>query len=114
MTNHDIQYGDCCLTVDGAQMTLPFAIADAFISNGIIVVLYKPDAKPETAGQFRNLEAYSMEGSRLWQAELPTSSSFNAYYRIESREPLVADSLDSYSCQIDLNSGRIVSKEFYK
>jgi ABC-type transport system substrate-binding protein len=51
---------------------------------------------------------------RLWTAELPTTNTGDSYYRIVSYRPLVAYSICSYECEIDLDTGRILRRSFFK
>lgn len=97
----------------GGILELEYPILDAFQLAGNIIVLFEPDAK-KGPGQFRNLVALKPDGERIWEAELPTMMSSDAYYRFSSRNPVVADSLSSFSCTIDDSTGRILGKNFYK
>ena len=60
----------------------------------------------------KNLRAYSPAGELNWEAQQPEFQ--DHYYIIESHEPLVALSFSAYRCDIDLASGRIVSKKSLK
>ena len=60
----------------------------------------------------KNLRAYAPSGELQWEAQQPEVQ--DHYYRIESREPLVALSFSAYRCDIDLASGRILAKASLK
>lgn len=89
-------------------------VKDAFIVGDTVIVLPDPDADPGRTGQFQNLRGFDVEGKQLWSAELPTGKPSGVYTRIVSRSPLQADTFSSFECEIDLASGRIVRKEFFK
>ncbi len=101
------------LHVSGSVFTLDFPIQDVREVSGKIVVLFRPDAATGL-GQFRNLVAYDPQGLKIWEAELPTNSSMDAYYQLVPDVSLVADSICSYRCHLDPTTGRIISKEFFK
>ncbi len=108
--------------IDGKPLRMEYMVRDAFWADGRAIVLLDPDAfldKP-TFGVARrrsrepvqNIRAYSPSGEMLWQAEQPEAD--DHYYRIESREPLVALSFSAYRCDLDLSNGRILSKNRLK
>ena len=53
-------------------------------------------------------------GEIAWVAELPTEKKMDVYYKISHRKPLIAYSFSSYECEIDINNGKIIRKEFDK
>lgn len=100
--------------VGNRKIELDYPIADAFQQDDKLIVLYKPDSKTEKFGQFQNLVGLNLEGNQIWAAELPTTQSGDAYYRIASRAPLVASSIFSYEAEIDLETGKIKQSHFFK
>jgi len=110
------------LLIDDKPIELEYRVLDAFELNGKAIVLLDPDAylqdpgygkeRRRGDGALRNLRAMSLSGELLWEAELPEAADY--YYRIVDRHPLTALSFSSYRCQIDVATGRIVHKEFYK
>ncbi len=110
------------LRINGHATRMDYMIRDAYWAGGRAVVLLDPDAyldDPAYGAQRRrsrkpvqNLRAYSEAGELLWQAEQPEFA--DHYYRIESRQPLVALSFSAYRCDIDLESGRIIRKNYLK
>ncbi len=110
------------IRIDGKPTRMEYMVRDAFWADGRAIVLLDPDAYLDklTYGKARrrsrdpvqNLRAYSPAGELLWQAEQPEAD--DHYYRVESREPLVALSFSAYRCDIDLDSGRILKKHRLK
>jgi hypothetical protein len=110
------------LVVDGIAVEMLWPILDAFEVGERVIVLFDPDAyllDPEYRAKRRcgstanrNLVAFSKDAQKLWEAEFPSASDY--YYRISSRTPLRASSFSSYECEIDLATGRIISKTFCK
>jgi hypothetical protein len=105
--------GDTVL-VGEQRFSLPHPADDAFIVRDLLVVLYSPSSESGNVGQFPNLVAFNDKGVVAWTAELPTTETGDCYYRVESHEPLVANSVRSYRCIIDPDTGRLQSKEFVK
>jgi len=118
----DICHSGSVVTVDGVAWATEYPVKEAFALTEAVCVLLEPDAYLSDAaypkerrrgkGALRNLRAYSPTGALLWEAEFPEQADY--YYRIVSREPLVALSFSSYRCRIDPASGRIVEAEFMK
>ena len=102
------------LTIDGNTHILAFSIDEAFALGDRVIVLFDPNGSPELGERMSNLIAVTGDGSTVWEAKLPTNFSGDRYYRIASRDPLVAYSNRSFDCTIDSNSGQIISKTFYK
>ena len=119
---HKVTYEGDILRVSGHPTRMDYMIRDAFWAHGRAVVLLDPDAyldNPAYGAQrrrsrkpVRNLRAYSPAGELLWQAEQPKLA--DHYYRIESREPLVALSFSAFRCDIDPKTGRILRKHNLK
>jgi hypothetical protein len=114
MSNDLVTLSGNTVVVGCKTITLSYPIAEAFRLEDKIIVLLDPDAYTEKFGQFRNLIALTIDGERLWTAELPTSMSSDTYYRISSKNPLVADSFSSYACEIDKLNGKIINRTFFK
>jgi hypothetical protein len=85
-------------------------VIDAMTVGELIVVLLDPDEHIKPWGQYRNLQAFTANGKRVWTAELPTTTTGDAYYRMDPGLPLTAHSVMSFECVIDPQTGRIVSK----
>lgn len=102
------------ISIGGKSFEVEHPVADAFELEGRIIVLFDPDAYNETFGQFPNLIAMKPTGERLWTAALPTTSSGDRYYKVASKTPLVAYSINSFECEIDPATGQIKSRSFFK
>ena len=98
--------------LDGKELRTDYPVYDARVVDNMLLVLYRPESY--RGGQFRNLVAFDLSGQELWKAELPTNTSMDAYYKLVSEKPIVADSYCSFRCTIDEASGKIVTKEFFK
>jgi hypothetical protein len=88
-------------------------IGDCRLVGDLLVVLFTYSQGPR-GQQFRNLQAFSKDGRRIWTAEHATSETSDSYVEITSMEPFTAGSFAGYSCQIDARTGRLVQAEFTK
>lgn len=117
-----LTHNGCTLIIDGKSLSMQYDIRDAFVSDGRIIILIDPNAylkdpaysKERRRGlnPLKNLFALSMNGKLVWEAEFPEGADY--YYSIESRLPLTVKSFSSYRCVIDVDTGKIKAKEFYK
>lgn len=106
--------------IDGRPIRMDHMVRDAFWAGGHAVVLLDPrtfldepgGARKRPRDPVRNLRAYAPSGEVRWEAEQPELE--DHYYLIESRDPLVALSFSAYRCDLDLASGRILSKKKLK
>ncbi len=108
--------------IDGKSVRMEYMVRDAFWADSRAIVLLDPDAflddpaygvaRRQSRNPVQNLRAYSPSGELLWQAEQPETD--DHYYRIESRQPLVALSFSAYRCDLDLANGRILAKHHLK
>lgn len=101
------------LCFDGRSWEMEWEIADCRLAEDLLVVLFSHSAGPRWR-QFRNLQAFSKDGRRIWTAEHPTSETADCYVAITSMDPFTAWSFAGYSCQIDARTGRLVRAEFVK
>ncbi len=69
-------------------------------------------ARRRESPSLRNLRCLSATGKTVWEAEFPEDSDY--YYKIVSWDPLIALSFSGYRCQIDPETGKILSSEFTK
>jgi len=109
------------LEIDGTQVRVgehlwkaPHEVLDAEVVGNKVLLVYRTPAWHPRWEQFPNLEAFSLEGCRLWSAEHPTSQATDSYYAIRSTSPLVVLSGASYACTLDIESGRLLSSELFK
>jgi hypothetical protein len=112
---NDISFTGDTLQIGDRWFTMAYPIDDAFPLGDLVVILFAPDSRPSLGGQFPNLIAVEpATGNQVWQAELPTTYTGDAYYQVRSRDPLVAASVKSFVCRIDPATGKVVEKEFVK
>jgi hypothetical protein len=107
--------------IDGKPLRMEYMVRDAFWADGKAIVLLDPHAfldDPAYGGRkaprdpVQNLRAYSPAGELQWEAQQPQA--LDHYYMIESHDPLVALSFSAYRCDLDLKTGRILSKKKLK
>ena len=119
---HKVTHDGDIIKVDGRPTRMDYMVRDAFWAHGRAIVLLDPNAyldnpafgaaRRRSRKPVQNLRAYSAAGELLWQAEQPELA--DHYYRIESREPLVALSFSAFRCDIDPENGQILRKTFLK
>lgn len=119
-----ITYKSSRFEIGGKVVETPWAIREAFVVKGNVVVLmdqfenFKGPVldiqEVRRSPKGTNLFCYSQDGVVLWKAELPVDNVEDYYYRISSHLPLVANSFSSYRCEIDLTTGKIMRKDFFK
>lgn len=110
------------LTIDGCAVRLDWPVLQVAEIRDKVFILLDPDAYLADTGYksslrnggpaIRNLVAISRDGRRLWEAELPETRDY--YYQFSSVAPLRVNSFSSFLCEIDPETGRIVSREFLK
>jgi hypothetical protein len=107
--------------IDGKPLRMEYMVRDAFWAHGKAIVLLDPHAfldhpaygsRKAPRDPVKNLRAYAASGELQWEAEQPEVQ--DHYYMVESREPLVALSFSAYRCDLDVKSGRILSKKKLK
>ena len=109
-----IRFSKNTVVINSMPINLKYKIAVAFEKNGIVIVLFDPDEYIPKFGQFRNLVGLNCQGTKLWEAELPTNETGDCYFKIRSQYPLKAISFKSWICEIDIRTGKIISKCFTK
>ncbi len=112
MTN--VSFSKNTVTIAGVTITLEYMVLVAFELMGKVIVLFDPDEYIPKFGQFNNLIAIDIDGNKLWEAELPTTETGDCYFKISSQNPIKAISFKSYNCEIDADTGKIISKAFTK
>jgi len=110
----DIKIESGKLYLRGESVETEYPVINAFSESGRTIVLFDPDSYTEKFGQFPNLIALDNEGQKIWTAQLPTTQSGDRYFQVRSTAPLIANSIYSYRCEIDSDTGRIRQKDFYK
>ncbi len=115
MSREGVSFAAQSIVVGDKTFQMPHPVADAFALAAVVIVLLDPDSVMSRFGQFRNLMAIDpLTGEQVWAAELPSSTTGDRYYKVASREPLVAYSVKSFVCTIDASTGKISEKDFEK
>ena len=99
---------------NGVNITLPYAVLDAYEANNVIVVLVDPDDYIGKEKRYKNLVAYNFLGEEIWEADFPQNYKPDYYWTISNRNPLIVNSYSSHECVIELSTGKILSTSFYK
>jgi hypothetical protein len=101
------------INVNGKDWDFGKSILDAVMIDNKVIVIFDymeyPKGKPA-----KNLVAFDLNQNQLWVAEHPTNQSNDTYVKITSENPLKANNFSSHSCQIDLETGKLIDAEFYK
>lgn len=83
-------------------------------ADDLTLVLLDPDASGAPKQDYRNFLAFRTDGSLAWIAEPPTNAAHDVYYKIINTCPIRAVAFTSWSCTIDKESGKVLSREFFK
>ena len=110
------------VVVNGRSINVGLPAREAQATARMIVVLLDPDSylsdpdyrrkRRSGLAAVRNLRAFSLSGTPLWQAEMPEEADY--YYRIVSVDPIDVDSFSGFRCRLDSKTGKIISKHFMK
>lgn len=111
MTIEKVAFDRNRIEARGGWIELEHPIQDAFLEESRIFVLFDPGSGSWPSA---NMICVGLDGEQLWVAEFPEGSREDYYYLISSRKPLVVNSFSSYKCQLDPETGKIVSREFLK
>ena len=83
--------------------------------NEHVIVLLKHWKREKDYGAFENLLLLGSDGAPVWHAELPKTTSGEAYVRFEViGGKLFANSWSCYRVEISMRTGKIVQSEFTK
>jgi hypothetical protein len=117
-----VEIKDNAVVVNGNTIDVGSRILDAQATASIVLILIDPDSyleDPEYRCKrrsglpaIRNLQAFSLRGERLWDAEMPEEADY--YHTIVNADPIEVDSFSSFRCQIDPRTGKIAAKRFMK
>ena len=103
------------LVVGRKSFRMAHPVKDAFTVAALVIVLFDADSVTNKFGQFANLIAIDpLTGDQVWEAELPSTTTGDHYYKVASHDPLIAYSVQSFVCTIDATTGKITDKEFVK
>jgi hypothetical protein len=111
MSSSDISFSGRTVSVSSQTWQAPWPVKNAVLIHGRVILLYDYMAGPPDK-EFRNLEAFSFSGQKLWTAE--HTSSHSAYVEIMSIDPFVACDFDCFRCVIDPANGRLIASQFTK
>ena len=110
-----ISYQENNLEINGEVLVLDYPIKKILQVKEFILVLLDPDLYTLKFGQFPNLKCYCFNGDFLWTADLPTHYTGDSYYNFFLEDgKLIALSTRSFSCEIQIQTGKILNSEFYK
>ena len=101
------------LIINGSEWEFDKSILDSAVINDKVIIIFDYMEYPKNE-QAQNLVAYDLEKNTIWVAEHPTNQRNDAYVHITSEKPLKANNFASYSCELNIDTGRIVNAEFYK
>ena len=113
MTDSEVSISGQTVSVAGHVWQAPWPIRQGVIIDDRVILLYDYMAGPKDR-QFRNLEAFSFSGKRLWTAEHPTSDIADVYVEFISINPLTVWDFACYRCIIDPSNGRLTESHFTK
>ncbi len=103
------------ITINGENIKLDYPIYQLAVKKDKIIILIDPDYNTKRWGQFPNLLCYDNRGIYLWTAELPTTDTGDSYYQFKVKnEYLEAYSWRSFTCHMDIETGKIVKQIFTK
>lgn len=117
MTSPAFSFNKEVFTTKHFSIKLDYPIQEVLFikKNKIFVILYDRDSNIRKWGQFPNLIGLSNSGEKLWVAELPTTDTGDSYFDVQLEEgKLIADSVRSFSCEINPLNGKIIHKTFFK
>lgn len=99
----------------GADIKFGFPIEQILAAENLFIVLLDPRSDKKNWGQFPNLFGVDFFGNIIWRAELPTTDTGDTYFDVQLDDgKLIADSVRSFSCEIDPLNGKIKQKIFFK
>lgn len=94
----------------------PYRIKKAWHeSDKNITIVLMDYAENRNDQLFHNIECYSYDNKKLWEADLPSKLGPEAYTDAEFEgESFIAFSFSCFSCSIDIDNGKIIKKIFTK
>lgn len=89
-------------------------VLDAHEIDDTVIVIYDYMSFPRGEPS-RNLFAYSVHtGKELWRAEDIGAGAVDGYTSVISESPLIVGNFACFTCHIDLQTGKVISKVFTK
>lgn len=96
------------------QIILDYKIDTAYKMLNKIIVRFEVTKDIVQIPRFHNIICIDLNGNLLWQAELPSDDNLILYYDIFRYWPkIIAHSL-SYDCEINIKTGKIIRKRWFK
>ncbi|MBY0273392.1 MAG: hypothetical protein K2X02_08340 [Alphaproteobacteria bacterium] len=102
-------------TTFSKELDYPIQDVIYLAKNQTYIILFDRDSNIRKWGQFPNIICLNSKGEKIWTVELPTTDTGDSYFRMRFKNgKLIADSWKSYSCDIDVNTGKIIERIFTK
>ena len=101
------------INVNGQIWDFEKSILDSAIIGDKVVVIFDYMEYPKNK-HVRNFVAFDLYKNELWVGEHPTNEIIDAYTSITNTNPLQANNFASYSCTINIETGELLNKVFYK
>jgi len=117
MNSSNFSFEDKVITTEKFSKELDYPIKSIiYLENKqSFIVLYNRDSNIRKWGQFPNIICLNSKGEKIWTVELPTTDTGDSYYQMEFEDgKLIADSWCSFSCEVDVNTGKIKEAIFVK
>lgn len=114
MQNHKLYFEGKTIRVGDQEWNVDYPIQEGKLVNEKVVLIYDSVAIPDYVGQFRNLEAFDLNGCKLWTAEHPTNQAADLYVKFLKTDPLIVLNFASFICRIDPSNGKLMEAEFTK
>ena|SRR5687767_14713520 len=109
-----LQFKDNFLIIDNLIFHLNHIIRDARLIDNKAVVIFKYDDSVPRHSQFNNLHAFNQKGELIWKAEHPTNETADFYLDFISPESNKLWNFGCFICEIDFNTGKLLTAEFTK
>ena len=114
----EIAFDKNIVKADNSIIKAPYKIIGAWLSKALnyVIILMDPNANLSTA-RFNNLIVYDLNrpSDIKYQLDLPTSSGPDCYTEAKMYgDRILAFSFSCHRCEIDIETGAIVSKSFTK
>ncbi|MBY0273391.1 MAG: hypothetical protein K2X02_08335 [Alphaproteobacteria bacterium] len=102
-------------TTFSKELDYPIQDVIYLANNQTYIILFDRGSNIKKWGQFPNIICLNSKGDKIWTVELPTTSTGDSYYQMGFEDgKLIGDSWRSYSCEIDVNTGKIINKVYFK
>ena len=101
------------IEIDGTTWDFDRRILDARRIGDRVIIIFDYMSFPKSQ-QAQNFMAYDLNRKLLWVAEHPTTQNTDTYINITSEEPLKASNFASFSCEIEIETGKLRNAVFTK